>query len=845
MHGVPSGHTTPRTTPRQHAHPAAHPDPHPDPHPVAPAAHRRRWPRLRPAIPLVLAALLVLLGAVGLLVAPVLLPSAPATAAAASTAPATATTTTPSATPGAGGAQLDVDVGGLDALAAGATSAVTVHVTVTDRGPLDPTQRVQVRGAIAARGGADGTRHAAITGVACHQEGGAQELTVHEGAFLFPTAEAAPTVGDLERGETFDLELTVAPEASVGDVVVDVALAAASSPAAAERLSGADRFATAATVSEAHHPDGADRVYLARGDAFPDALAAGPVAAADDAPLLLTHTDALPSVTARELSRLDPDEVVLLGGDGAISAEVAEEVEQRVASVERRFGADRVATAAAIARSAHASSDTVVVATSRAFPDALSGVPAAFALDAPVLLSAPDGLSSAAGEAIADLGASRAIVLGGEGALSATVARELEALVDDVDRVAGVDRFATSAAVATRLLDVDAVDRAFLATGWDFPDALAGGPQAARQGAPLLLSGSESEPVARALATLAPEGVVALGGTAVVDDDDLQVSARASAGVDDPERARTVSPGTRHEGAIVPEGPASPAPPDDVDAPDGDDPPPSDDADSPDATTPVAQALAFDDGALAPPDEVIVGEEPSVAVSVVDDNDDVVVDAPDDVRLALHESDGTGGKGALIDTLDVVEPDDGVATFDEVALGDVGHSVLHADVPGDESIAAVTSDAIRVWPEGGLANPTEIATVSPGVDDWAFEVEVTGAPLRPGDAIELEWADTDWRWSDESSLVIQVLDWNDDVALTGHTIDIESSEGLNLRHEPLVVDGAMAFTASKRFDVGDSVFIALRSLTVADHYDLSPWASLTVRRSDSAAEVLTSLQIKS
>jgi hypothetical protein len=57
---------------------------------------------------------------------------------------------------------------------------------------------------------------------------------------------------------------------------------------------------------------------VATGDNFPDALAGGPVGAANDGPILLTGRDSLAPETAAELGRLQPDRVVVLGGPGAV-----------------------------------------------------------------------------------------------------------------------------------------------------------------------------------------------------------------------------------------------------------------------------------------------------------------------------------------------------------------------------------------------------------------------------------------------------------------------------------------------------------------------------------------------
>ncbi|PSO51631.1 MAG: hypothetical protein BRC31_06370 [Actinobacteria bacterium QS_5_72_10] len=87
----------------------------------------------------------------------------------------------------------------------------------------------------------------------------------------------------------------------------------------------------------------------------------------------------------------------------------------------------------------------------------------------------------------------------------------------EVGRLAGGERFATSADAARRLWP-DGADTVVLATGLDYPDALAGAPLAAAADAPMLLAATDRvpEPVRRAIVDLAPQRVVLLGGEAVL-----------------------------------------------------------------------------------------------------------------------------------------------------------------------------------------------------------------------------------------------------------------------------------------------------------------------------------------
>jgi putative cell wall-binding protein len=93
------------------------------------------------------------------------------------------------------------------------------------------------------------------------------------------------------------------------------------------RISGADRYATAVNLSASTFAaNSVSTVYLATGSAFPDGLSVGPVAGAKGAPLLLVPSSSLPDSVAAELKRLDPSQVVIIGGPSAVNEAVRAEV---------------------------------------------------------------------------------------------------------------------------------------------------------------------------------------------------------------------------------------------------------------------------------------------------------------------------------------------------------------------------------------------------------------------------------------------------------------------------------------------------------------------------------------
>jgi hypothetical protein len=83
------------------------------------------------------------------------------------------------------------------------------------------------------------------------------------------------------------------------------------------RLSGADRYATAAAIVADSFPTGpVPVVFIATGETYADALAGGPAADALGGPVLPVAEAGIPAPILAELDRLDPASIVILGGAG-------------------------------------------------------------------------------------------------------------------------------------------------------------------------------------------------------------------------------------------------------------------------------------------------------------------------------------------------------------------------------------------------------------------------------------------------------------------------------------------------------------------------------------------------
>jgi putative cell wall-binding protein len=251
-----------------------------------------------------------------------------------------------------------------------------------------------------------------------------------------------------------------------------------------KRLYGADRYETAVHISQAGWKDGARTVILARGDDFADALAATVLAYEEDAPILLSGSHQLPEAVIKEIKRLKPERIILIGGPSALSEAVEEHLSQQLKgltdSIERIGGKNRYATAVEIARRI-GSGTAVFLANGMDFPDALAVAPYAARLKVPILLTRADDLPEETREALANI--THTWVIGGEKAVSAGVYRQLPS----PERIGGANRYGTAAQVMATLDQRFAIHGAYVASGSIFPDALAGSVLAAKANRPLLL----------------------------------------------------------------------------------------------------------------------------------------------------------------------------------------------------------------------------------------------------------------------------------------------------------------------------------------------------------------------
>jgi putative cell wall-binding protein len=345
------------------------------------------------------------------------------------------------------------------------------------------------------------------------------------------------------------------------DITSGVAIAAIG---AVNRIGGGDRYATAQLLF-AQMSNCNDDVVIARGDNFPDALAASYLAGQLGTGILLTEPNNLPAATANAIRQAGVKNVYLVGGTQAISTAVENTLKntnqfdcpagtQTVPTtklvVTRISGADRFVTAKNVAEfpglnaagttepgldasstaTCGAPVKTAIVASGENFPDALAAgtvASAGAAVDGtddpcdiaggplPLLLTNSGALSGPAQQALVNLQIKQVILMGGNVAVTPAVQAQIAAANGiTVIRIGGANRQETARLLAERLAgrytfnygtsqagDGDV----FVARGDNFPDALAAGPLAGINTAPIFLSDSPN-----ALGAQASQGIAGL-----------------------------------------------------------------------------------------------------------------------------------------------------------------------------------------------------------------------------------------------------------------------------------------------------------------------------------------------
>ena len=241
------------------------------------------------------------------------------------------------------------------------------------------------------------------------------------------------------------------------------------------RIAGKDRIATSIEISKAMFNE-SDNVVLASGFNFADALSAGQLAAALNAPLILSDEN-MDLRVKEEIANLKPKNMYIVGGENALSSNIEESVKSAVndINIERLKGNNRYETSVKVMEKTKEFIDAeyLLIASGKNFPDALSAT--SFMADHKALMVLSDGNSYPK----SDL---KEIAIGGVNQLP------LNGFTGE--RIAGKDRYQTSLALAKKSFENN--ENAILANSKVFADSLSAVSIAKNYKAPIILTDNEN-----------------------------------------------------------------------------------------------------------------------------------------------------------------------------------------------------------------------------------------------------------------------------------------------------------------------------------------------------------------
>ena len=267
------------------------------------------------------------------------------------------------------------------------------------------------------------------------------------------------------------------------------------------KLSGLDRYETASAISKEAYPNGAKTVVIVNGELSADGIAATPLATANDAPILLTYKNGLPSSTKTELKRLNPNKVIIIGDEGSVSAKALSNIKSTVNVTSTRLGgSDRMQTSLKIAKELDKTVDVkkAYIANGYQEYDALNIASKSGQDKQPIILTNKEAIPAETLTWLKGEDLETAYFIGGEASIDTNVIHQMSAITPSYPtnsdqniykhRVSGSDRHETNAKVISYFYPQEEYNSVLVAKSDIIVDALAAGPLAAKLNSPILIT---------------------------------------------------------------------------------------------------------------------------------------------------------------------------------------------------------------------------------------------------------------------------------------------------------------------------------------------------------------------
>lgn len=289
-----------------------------------------------------------------------------------------------------------------------------------------------------------------------------------------PNVESVSTTTDSNEiiANTTDQEAKLDPSSRLADFL--------SSDQATMRIAGPGRVETSIEISKFENTK-SKTVILADARNYPDALAASNLTKGRYSVILVQNQ--LTQAIIDEITRLEAEDLIILGGPNSISENIEKNLADIVGikKVSRIAGDSRYDTCQKIF--SQANKKTVVFASGEKFPDALAT--SSILGQAGLLLTKSNELPKAVEGALDELDHDNFLIVGGENSIQEGLATAIsnQYNYNSHTRISGNNRYETSAKIGESLNSSTVI----LASGENFPDALAASTLAQKIDAPILL----------------------------------------------------------------------------------------------------------------------------------------------------------------------------------------------------------------------------------------------------------------------------------------------------------------------------------------------------------------------
>lgn len=252
-----------------------------------------------------------------------------------------------------------------------------------------------------------------------------------------------------------------------------------------DRIAGQNRYKNAVELSKSGW-NSASTVILTNGEKFADSLTGSPLASLHNAPILLTRADRLPSETLAEIRRLNPNQVIALGGELSVSNAVLDTLNRNGFSTRRIGGRTRYLLAENIAKEVMAEEglnrDAFLV-SGEVYSDAMSIAPVAASKRLPIFLTRGNVLHQTVINAIPHVNSWT--IIGGHLTISPEVEARMNNLGARTRRMDGRSRYDVNQTIINHY--GSSSDHMYVASGEHFSDATPASVLAARNNSSVLL----------------------------------------------------------------------------------------------------------------------------------------------------------------------------------------------------------------------------------------------------------------------------------------------------------------------------------------------------------------------